>query len=345
MILSVLVPLYNSEKYIDACLRSVLNQGLNESDYEIIIVNDGSTDNGLKIVNRYAEIYKNIFVHSQKNAGLGAVRNKGIGLAKGRYIYFLDSDDYLASNVLKTIIDQADKYELEVLGFKSRPTKSYDLYDSNSMDIDNEGINVWDGVTYIAENGFKNEVWWYIINREFLLKTGIRFIEGRWVEDTIFTSSLFIKTKRIAFVPMDVHRHVDVPTSAMNNKEPNHYVKVIRDNAHAAVFYEGQINKLSLIEEPAHQNCVKRLKTRQESFVFFLTARALKSDLKFNQLWDILKKMEEIGAYPMRNFISSEYNGLVFYVLIKIFNNKGSLYVSFMGFSVFRMFKKMLRMF
>ena len=94
---SVIVPVYNVEKYIEKCIESIFNNQIN--DVEIIIVNDGSTDNSRNIINKYAE-RDNIVIIDQENAGLSAARNSGLKIAKGEYILFLDSDDYLEPEAL-----------------------------------------------------------------------------------------------------------------------------------------------------------------------------------------------------------------------------------------------------
>ena len=103
---SVIIPCYNQEKYIAECLDSVISQ--NNADYEIIVVNDGSTDNSLDIINKYAENNDKIIVINQKNHGVITARNNAIKIAHGEYIYPLDGDDVIAPNCLKTLCDAMD---------------------------------------------------------------------------------------------------------------------------------------------------------------------------------------------------------------------------------------------
>ena len=107
MKLSVIIPLYNSGHFLSRCIGSLLNQDIDINDYEVLIINDGSTDNSLDIALEFANNHSNVFVHNKANGGVGSARNKGISLAKGEYIYFIDPDDYLAANVLHTIISEA----------------------------------------------------------------------------------------------------------------------------------------------------------------------------------------------------------------------------------------------
>ena len=98
MKLSIIVPVYNVADYLPKCLDSLLVQDLSQNEYEIIVVNDGSTDNSGKIAEEYSKTYSNIILINQENQGLSGARNTGIQNAKGEYVQFVDSDDYLEPN-------------------------------------------------------------------------------------------------------------------------------------------------------------------------------------------------------------------------------------------------------
>ena len=335
MKLSIIIPVYNSEKYINNCLESLLAQEMLANEYEIIIVNDGSTDSSGLIVRNYTERHSNIHLFNQKNKGVGAARNRGIELAKGDYIYLIDPDDYIVTNILKNILEYCESKRLEILGFNSRLTKNSLLTHSSTQNLRNKKVHVMDGITYIAEHTFGNSAWWYLIQRDFLTKTGIRFIEGRWLEDAIFTATLFLKTKRMSFLDLDVHIYVSVENSAMTSKEPAHCMNLIYDLANAAEKYQELIKNL----DASHFNydrCVKRLKCKQQSFVFTLLIRTFKSQLNFRDLKKILFKMKNIGAYPLNSFIGEEYNGFIYRARTVVFNNDILL---FLGFKVYRFMK------
>ena len=154
MKLSVVVPLYNKEKYIDRCLKSLLAQEVSSADYEIIIVDDGSTDSSQSIAQEYAEKHLNIQLFCQQNQGAGAARNKGLELANGDYIYFLDADDYIASNVLKYLLEICEDHELEILGFNTIETEDEYLPETSTQYPQDLTLEVMDGMTYIAGRNF-----------------------------------------------------------------------------------------------------------------------------------------------------------------------------------------------
>jgi len=112
-ILSVCVAVYNTSKYLTKCLDSIINSSL--KNIEIICINDGSTDNSLEILNDYAQKDSRFIVFSQENGGLGTVRNKCLSLAKGKYIFFMDSDDFMDRDFLKNMVENAEKYNSEIV--------------------------------------------------------------------------------------------------------------------------------------------------------------------------------------------------------------------------------------
>ncbi|OWW24223.1 hypothetical protein B4Q04_17260 [Zobellia sp. OII3] len=323
MRLSIIIPCYNMELYLSECVNSLLDQQMTDSEYEIIIVNDESKDRTLEIAQEYASQHSNIKVIDKKNAGVGAARNSGYDLAQGEYIYFLDPDDYVAQNTLPILLDLCKANDLDILTFvsKSVVTKPYP-YSKNIDSFDASAQpDICDGITYIANKKHKNEIWWYLIKRDFIQNTGIRFIEGKWMEDAILTSELFCQAKRMAHADLDVHRYRILPTSAMRNKSPEHYNKVIYDNANAAHVFNELISTIPRGHKDA-EACIKRLKTRQQSFVFFLMVRLMKSDIPVSEIPAMLSGFEKIDAYPLKKFLGEDYHGIGYSCLVFVFNRK-----------------------
>ncbi len=339
MQLSIVIPCYNMEHYLPECLDSLFQQNLELSDFEVIIVNDESKDDTLQIAKAYAEKHQNIKVIDKKNAGVGAARNSGFDIASGQYIYFLDPDDYLAENTLPTLIGLMESHSLDILTFKSKSVvqKRYPVSENNEASFEN--LDVKDGISYIASRKHRNEIWWYLIDRQFMRSTGIRFIEGRWMEDAILTSQLFCEAQRMAHIELDVHRYRILPTSAMRNKTPEHYNKVIYDNANAAHVYDELMKSIPGDHKDA-ESCIKRLKTRQQSFVFFLMVRLMKSDISVKKIPEMLKGFEKIDAYPLKKFLGEDYQGIGYSFLVFIFNRKLLINPFIMMFRTFYTFAR-----
>lgn len=331
MKLSIIIPLYNSGHFLPTCLDSLFKQDLKESDYEILIINDGSTDNSLDIALAYANKHSNVKIHSKVNGGVGSARNVGISMAKAEYIYFIDPDDYLASNVLGTLLQTADENDLDILTFKSRQTKDSGLYHT-TPDLSNMALHgIVNGIDYIASKRFQNEVWWYFIKLSFLKDTEVRFIEDRWMEDAILTTQLFINAKRMSHLPLDAHRHLIVEGSAMTSKEPIHYLNVIDDNRNAALVFESMIDDLE--EKVVSAKCIKRLRTRQQSFVFFMMVRMLRSTIKLKDVKATMSQLSQTNAYPLNIFPGEDYKGWAYRFLVKLFNSKKRFYFLFRVFN------------
>ncbi len=115
VLISVIVPIYNCELYVERCLKSILD--LNDLRIEVIVIDDGSTDSSLEIIEKFISNYSNLIVIRQKNLGVSEARNKGLDIAKGKFITFMDSDDYLEENYIETIIKIENRYYPDLLNF------------------------------------------------------------------------------------------------------------------------------------------------------------------------------------------------------------------------------------
>ncbi|MBM1106757.1 glycosyltransferase [Aurantibacter crassamenti] len=313
------------EKYLPECLDSLLDQNLNSDEFEVIVVNDESKDNTLQIATDYANKHSSIKVLDKKNGGVGAARNSGLDQAVGKYIFFLDPDDFIAQNVIHKLLEVIETYNLDILTFHSHSFKTNGPKLSRNLnEVDDKNLHVVDGITYIGERKFKNEIWWFITNRQFLIDSGIRFIEGRWMEDAILAAELFCKAKKMTHFDLDVHRYRILPNSAMRNKSREHYNKVIFDNANAAHVYNDLIKTIPEEHSSAEQ-CIGRLRTRQQSFVFFLMVRLMKSDISIDKIPEMLNEFKKIDAYPLNHFISKDYHGLEYSFMVWIFNHKSMI--------------------
>lgn len=321
MELSIVIPCFNMEKYLPECLDSLFRQDLPTSAYEIIVVNDESKDNTLGIALEYQKKHSNIHVIDKKNAGVGAARNSGLDKAKGAYIYFLDPDDFIADRVLGLLLQVLKENNLDIITFKSKSFKSLTFQQSANLEDITTDVTVTEGISYIAGHKYKNEIWWFISNRQFLVASGIRFIEGKWMEDAILTAQLFCAAGRMAHLELDVHRYRILPTSAMRNKSPEHYNKVIYDNANAAHVFQDLIQVLPQ-NHANYEKARQRLKTRQQSFVFFLLVRLMKSDISIHKIPEMLTGFEKIDAYPLHRFLGPDYHGFSYSFLVYIFNRK-----------------------
>jgi len=203
-LVSVIVPVYNVEKYLKECLNSLTNQTLKQ--IEIVCVNDGSPDNSLGIIEDYAQKDNRITVVSRKNGGLSAARNSGIENAKGKYIYFLDSDDFITENALEKLYTLSEKENLDILYFgvenyfENEELKKHDIKEDTYyvrkqyFDIAVSGDVLFE--RFLAEDMFICCVPFQFIRKDFLVESGITFKEGMLHEDELFSPQLILEAER-----------------------------------------------------------------------------------------------------------------------------------------------------
>lgn len=248
--LSIIVPIYNVEQYLRKCVDSLLAQDY--SDYEIILVDDGSTDNSGAICDEYALKSQESRVKSQecpsikvihrKNGGLSAARNSGIEVARGKYIMFVDSDDYLQKNVLGTLVEQIESQQLDVLrynycnvredGSNFEPFKTVKPY----FDYSSEVV---DGETFLNERlGYACYAVMFIIRRELL--NGCKFTPGIYFEDTDWTPRMLLKAKRVASTELIVYNYLWREGSITLPDNPIKRKKVLDDKMRQIVGFQEQ---------------------------------------------------------------------------------------------------------
>ena len=195
--ISVIIPVYNVEKYLETCLNSVINQTY--KNLEIIIINDGSTDNSLSICKKYEKLDKRIILIDQDNKGLSGARNVGIKKATGDYIHFLDSDDYINLNYYEKMIEALDNTDADMVvgGFY------YEKYAAkNSVRYDYPYCYTSMEDKFIkTQLYFKRFAWRYLVKRTLLVDNNILFTEGRYFEDWDFTTYITILANKIITAP------------------------------------------------------------------------------------------------------------------------------------------------
>ena len=199
---SIIIPAYNVEKYIEECLDSAIGQTLKE--IEIIVVNDGSVDNTKRIIEGYADRDERIIIVNQENKGLSATRNKGASLAEGEYIYFFDSDDFISPNAMETLYNNAVKNNLDIVAgkhieFNDKEIKFSEIKNKEEYASvkDNTCIQ-FDTRKYISVNKYYGVVVWkYMIKREFWNKLSFGFLEGYEYEDSEFTPKCLLSAELI----------------------------------------------------------------------------------------------------------------------------------------------------
>lgn len=223
-VISVIVPVYNVEQYLPQCLDSIVNQTL--KNIEIICVNDSSTDNSLNILNHYAEKDPRIKVVTQPNGGAGAARNRGLSLAAGKYLSFLDSDDFFEPDMLELAYNKAvcDKADFVVFQSDQYYTDRKEFV-SVPWTLREKEIPPYTPFNHrqMTDNIFKVFVGWAwdkLYDREFVEKNHLRFQEQRTSNDMLFVFSGVAVAKRISVVKKVLaHQRRDAKDSLSKTRE------------------------------------------------------------------------------------------------------------------------------
>lgn len=209
---SVVIPVYNVEDYLDDCLSNLQSQDY--TDFEVICVNDGSTDGSREILSEWESQFSKIKIIDRENGGLSAARNTGLQAATGDYVVFIDSDDWVEPTMLSRLAEEA--HGEDMICFACRKS------DSGATDTLIPEQN--DGWSYYNRHALEHRevpfvcVWQRCYRREFLLKNGLHFREGILHEDNEFTPRACLNAKRIKVIPDVLYNYRIRPGSIMTTR-------------------------------------------------------------------------------------------------------------------------------
>ncbi len=196
--ISIIIPIFNSEKYLKRCLDSLTNQTF--KDIEIICINDGSTDNSLKILENYKNIDDRIKIINQNNQGQSVARNVGIKVATGKYIAFVDADDWVDKDFFEKLYDAAEKNNCDIaVGGIIRLHKFNKKFHLKfDQEIITEDVNKKFEICDVPELSY---VWNKIYKKEAFIKNNLKFEEGIFYEDVILTPEILYTLGKLIAVP------------------------------------------------------------------------------------------------------------------------------------------------
>lgn len=289
---SVIIPIYNTEQYLSQCLDSIINQTLKE--IEIICVNDGSTDNSLNILNEYAQKDKRIKVLTQNNQKQGAARNRGLAIAKGEYIQFVDSDDWLEPESLDLLYKKSKKLDLDMLCFEGQNYENGQFYQSKGLMIDYASD---EGKVYLSKDmpaiipliSISASLVFY--KHSFLANEQITFPEHVLFEDNYFMHLALNKSSRFGILKRILYnrrKHSSQITAHWDDHYGD-YIKIV--NMMIKLYTTEYVNNNELSSNIINKYCtglVYRYNTLQNKV----------------QYWEVLTKL--FNSIP-QNIILSEY--------------------------------------
>ena len=210
--LSIIIPVYNVEKYIARCLDSIFNQKIDESCFEVIVVNDGTPDNSMQIVDSYVAKHRNLIVINQENQGLSVARNVGLAKAVGDYVWFVDSDDWLTDKSLSIVLSYVNK--------------GFNLYSSQLIRIWEDGkilkrsfpenVSCVSRIQYIKKFP-AGAIQRFIIKRSLLADNGLLFYKGIYHEDAEFAPRLVFYAQTICLIREHIYYYAQRENSIMTS--------------------------------------------------------------------------------------------------------------------------------
>ncbi|CDB35850.1 glycosyltransferase group 2 family protein [Phascolarctobacterium sp. CAG:266] len=282
--ISVIIPVYNVEKYLKRCLDSVINQAY--KNLEIILVDDGSTDNTLKILQEFALKNSRIKIFCQENQGAAVARNLGLSIATGKYVIFLDSDDYFEKDLVEKSVERAEKFNADIVVFRAiafdnitgersplndkiGSLKEYQQKSFNYKDLPDKILNL-----------FLIAPWNKLYNREFLNKHSFQFQNVKRSNDLYFTSATLVSAEKIILLDkVLVNYRVGLTKNLQsgNDKTP-------------LDFYKALVALKNYLEEKDLYCVVYKSYLKMAVEVIFYNINSLKSEKQFKELIRFFKK-------------------------------------------------------
>ena len=302
--LSIVLPVFNVEKYLERCIKSILEGTY--KDLELVIVNDGTKDDSENIIIRYLEKYNNITYIVKENGGLSHARNVGYTYAKGEYIAFFDSDDYIEKDMYEKLMAKLKDYNYDIVAcdlymeYEQTGKKIYvgSNVEKEYKDVeeDNNGISIRKEIMENIYIAVHNKIY----KKELIEKTfekGMPFVNGMYYEDIVYTYSILQNTRSISFVKEPLYYYVQRTSSISNNYDKKLYdiitsVEMLIENAVENNRFEDYKEILEYIGiRYMYGTFMKRIaKTKNKKIYLEGYNRVIQEDKKIYEKYGILGK-------------------------------------------------------
>lgn len=292
VLLSYIIPLYNTEDYVLRCLQSIVNQGIDPKEYEVVVIDDGSTDGGKALVQTFAVEHPQVRLISQQNAGVSAARNAALDVAQGLYIQFVDSDDFLVEGAMSPLLKRAIDENLDVLEF------NYDCVDIDGHAIphvrdDNyPSTAVATGVDYLGDHSMTPYVWRFLIRRDYLVQGGWRFNTSLIVcEDGALIADFMLNAERVAHDGSAPYCYVNRGDSAMHNPDRDHLRRRIFSQVDAAVSID---KSMRAFEASSGRRAPLSVAGVRNVYLYFSMTKALTCGM----VDEVVERIRRAGLFP-----------------------------------------------
>ncbi|HAT3993765.1 glycosyltransferase [Elizabethkingia anophelis] len=296
MKLSVIIALFNTEDYIEKCIRSVYdNSILDSKEFEIIVINDGSTDNSRVIVEQLQKEYNNIILINKENEGQSSARNIGFKLAKGEYIFCLDSDDYVDSVNFFRALDFALERDLDLLPIRFIKTSKEGDYilESDNYEIVKDVIS---GVEFMNKFVISGSMARYFYKTQIIKTYKLSLIEGIYHEDEEFVIKFLSYVNRISYNQLPTYYYYRRETSTLNNNNIQHRKKLINDIIVVIESLTELINK-----NLNNLDLINGIEKKKQQLVLSIFLRMYREKFDKNLVNEIINKLKSKSLYPLKS--------------------------------------------
>ncbi|MBO4251197.1 MAG: glycosyltransferase [Clostridia bacterium] len=226
--LSIIVPVYNAEKYLDRCIKSIYDQTF--TDYEIILVNDGSSDNSLALCRKYAENDNRITVIDKKNGGAGSARNAGLIVATGEYVTFPDVDDWFEPNMYEELyaLAKSGDYDIVFSGFNnySQNLKHINTVNCSAVDFKTQKECRKNIMTLFPTTTIFDAPWNKLYKRQLIEENRVRFTDLRRCQDAVFNLDVYRCAKSVRSTEKAYYNYLNNDSDKVNKKFPKDYIDI-----------------------------------------------------------------------------------------------------------------------
>lgn len=305
MKLSIIIPVYNVEQYLERCVESCEKQDVSKDDYEIIIVNDGSPDNSLLIAQELAEKYDNISVISQENRGLSGARNTGIVNAKGEYIWCIDSDDYIDSKLAELLFFLQTNPSLDIIAvqlYKVRETGQKVGLECEQPTVKHNVV--MKGRDAVISGYNPSSVCALIVRKALMEKYDLYFYEGITHQDVELSYRLMAHADDVIFTDYVPYIYVLHPNSISQSVNPQKKIKYLSDEIIIMQSFKKLAEEFKNLDIELYDVIMRRVKDIHFGMVLNLhNVKKEYAPLGINAA--VLQNMKEAGLYPIRTDLGS----------------------------------------
>lgn len=290
MLLSVIIPVYNCAPVIERCLNSI-----DYPDAEIIVVDDGSTDESVDVLKKYIEGHSNVCLIQKENGGVSSARNVGIEAANGKYLMFVDADDYIVRGGIKRIVQLAEDHDADVVKFSFRTMSAEAKDDKDSIESLHMTETVYEGAFEpLKRNDIPDYLVWDGIYRRSIIKdNNLRFQEDLCLhEDDVFMGELYCHTEKVVVTDLPLYRYVKASSHSSTHNQNIQKQRRLIESGYIAAGYRSRYVQI-YCPEAIPLECLKYMR-------WVCTPRtALEAGYMLKEYKNVLNKFKEQKCWPL----------------------------------------------